>query len=274
MRMSDKKEESYLARGFRDVDNAAVTKMASCLAFMDSLPSFQKYKNVILDALHPTPGAVIADLGCGLGFDVSRLGDRIGPTGRVLGVDFSAELLKSARECYKGSAAVDFIQSDIQKLPFDDEYLDACKVDRTLQHVENPSAVLKEMFRTVRPGGIIVCAEPDWGTFTIDHEDRAMVNQIAQSWGESFRNPWIGRQLMNGLRSAGFVKVEVRGILLVAPSFESSDKVFDLVQTARWLSDTTSSDSPMRWVSAARARDNIQPVWSSVTLFLYITQRP
>src|SRR5690348_14593911 len=90
-------EESYLATGFRNVDAADVGKMAGCLRFLDSLPSFQSYKKLIIEALNLKSGHTTADLGCGLGFDLLRLGKLVEPGGHVLGVDSSMMLLKSAR---------------------------------------------------------------------------------------------------------------------------------------------------------------------------------
>ncbi len=267
-------KESYLARAFRDVDTGTTHKVERCLRYLDSLPSFALYKNLILDEMKLRSGEVAADLGCGLGFDVTRLSRLVGPRGRAIGVDSSIAFLKSARLMARDSVAVELINADIHNLPFPNGLLDSCKVDRTLQHVERPSAVLQEMFRTVRPGGVVVCAEPDWGTFTIDHENRAMVRNLAEFWAESFRNSWIGRQLRNELRNAGFIDIKVQGTLLIAPSFEASDQVFDIAQTARRLAETTGNEEPTDWLREAKERDVVSPVWSSVTLFLNVARKP
>ncbi len=143
-------------------------KLARCLTHMDALPVFQRYKSTMLEMMNPQRGSVVADLGCGLGFDVRRLAALVGPEGRAIGVDASLALISSARSSNETLPAVDFIQADIQHLPFASGSLNSCKVDRTLQHVERPAAVLNEMFRTLCSGGTVVCAEPDWGTFAID----------------------------------------------------------------------------------------------------------
>jgi ubiquinone/menaquinone biosynthesis C-methylase UbiE len=270
----DQFEENYLAKGFRDVDAAASEKMAQCLGCLDSLPSFQRYKDVILKAMNPQSGEVTADLGCGLGFDVLRLARLLGPGGCCIGVDLSATLLASARSVAQDETAAAFVRADIQKLPLGDRSLHSCKVDRTLQHVESPSAVLNEVFRTLRPGGAVACAEPDWSTFTIAHSNRSMVRQIAELWTASFRNPWIGRELGTQLRRAGFVDIKTQPALLMAPSFEPSDKVFDIVQSATRLAQATGSDAPLDWIANATEVDHICPVWSSVTLYVNFARRP
>jgi ubiquinone/menaquinone biosynthesis C-methylase UbiE len=265
---------NYLATGFQDVDAATGTKMVQCLTFLDSLPSFQEYKASIMTAINPQPGDIVADLGCGAGFDVVRFAQLVAPAGRAIGVDLSLTLLESARANSRPSRNTEFIRADIRELPFENAALSSCKVDRTLQHIDQPAAVLKEVFRTLRPGGIVACSEPDWETFTIDHDDRQMVRQIAEFWAESFRNPWIGRQLLNHLREAGFVEVSVGGTLLIAPSFEASDKVFDLIQTAARLADATRNGKALDWIARARQRDQSSPVWSSVTLFMNFARKP
>src|SRR6202034_773984 len=106
MKRANGQAEDYLARGFRDVDAAAVGKMARCLAYMDGLPEFQQYKTTILQMMKPPPGSLVADLGCGLGFDVRRLSELVGPEGLAIGVDASLTLIESARAASKNFPAV------------------------------------------------------------------------------------------------------------------------------------------------------------------------
>jgi ubiquinone/menaquinone biosynthesis C-methylase UbiE len=270
----DPEAEDYLARGFRDVDAAAVGKMARCLAYMDGLPGFQQYKSAILDLMKPQRGSIIADLGCGLGFDVRRLSALVGPEGRAIGVDSSLLLIESARSASEGLPAVEFIQADIQNLPFGSGYLNSCKVDRTLQHVERPAAVVNEMFRTVCSGGTVVCAEPDWATFAIDDGNQTMVRQISEIWSGSFRNPRIGSQLRNYIQEAGFVEIKDQEALLMAPSFESCEIIFDITQSAVRLATAIGNGEPMEWLSQLKQRDQANPVRCSVALVINSARRP
>jgi ubiquinone/menaquinone biosynthesis C-methylase UbiE len=265
---------SYLATGFRDVDAATGAKMAQCLIFLNSLPSVQEYKSQILRAIDPKPGDIVADLGCGLGFDVLRFAESVGPHGLAIGVDSSRTLLEFARAGSHNFLNVEFIQGDVHKLPFENGFISSCKVDRTLQHVAHPVIVLREMFRTLRPGGVAVCSEPDWGTYTIEHDDWRTTQQIGEFWAGSFRNPWIGRQLMNHLSEIGFVDTRVQAARLFAPSFEASDKVFDLAQTAIRLAQATGDVKALEWIARAREGEWLCPVRSSVTLFINFARKP
>jgi ubiquinone/menaquinone biosynthesis C-methylase UbiE len=277
MKHADQEAEDYLARGFRDVDAAAVDKMARCLAYMDALPDFQQYKTTMLAMMKPQRGSIMADLGCGLGFDVRRLSTLVGPEGRAIGVDASRALIESARAASQAFPAAEFIQADIQNLPFPNSFLHSCKVDRTLQHVERPAAVLGEIFRAVRPGGTVVCAEPDWGTFSIEASSlgniqHPIARQVAQLWSQDIRNPRIGRGLKELLEETGFVDLEVEEAVLSTPAFESSDIVFDITQTALLLAASSGSDEPMIWL--AQLREASRPICCSVTLVINFAKRP
>ena len=271
MTQADPDPEASLARGFRHVDATGVDKLARCLTYMDALPAFQQYKNTVLEMMNPPRGSVVADLGCGLGFDVRRLAARVGPEGRAIGVDASLALLASARSTSGGLLAVEFIQADIGHLPLANGSLHACKVDRTLQHVERPAGVLGEMFRTLCSGGLVVCAEPDWGTFAID-DAHPIARQTAKVWREGFRNPRIGYELKDRLKDAGFIDVRVQEFILATPSFESSDIVFDITQSALQLAGSSGSNEPLTWL--ASLRDRHSPVCCSVTLSISCGKKP
>jgi ubiquinone/menaquinone biosynthesis C-methylase UbiE len=272
MTQADLNPEASLARGFRDVDAAVVGKLSRCLTYLDALPVFQQYKSTMLEMMNPQPGSVVADLGCGLGFDVRRLAALVGPEGRAIGVDASLALISSARSSNEGLPAVDFIQADIQHLPLGSGSLNSCKVDRTLQHVEQPAAVLHEIFRTLYSGGTAVCAEPDWGTFAIDDAQHPIARQIAQVWRDGFRNPRIGHELKDLLREAGFVDLQAREFVLSTPSFESSDTVFDITQSASQLAKSTGGNEALTWIASLRDRQS--PLCCSVTLLINFGKKP
>jgi len=265
--------ENYLARGFRDVDGASVDKIARCLRYLDSLSDFQRYKDQILELMGPRPGSMTADLGCGLGFDVRRLAQLVGPKGRAIGIDSSRLLLASARSASEGLAGVDFVQADIRNLPFADGSLNSCKVDRVLQHVEQPDAVLRELFRSVSSSGHVVCAEPDWDTFAIDDDSgSALAAQIARRWAESFQNPRIGRELSVRLQETGFIQVRGHDCNLSTDTFASSDEVFDLTQTTSRFAASSGSMEPMHWLNGLRDPDT--HIRCSVTLVINFAVRP
>ncbi|MEA3008177.1 MAG: hypothetical protein QOI94_3446, partial [Acidobacteriaceae bacterium] len=103
------------------------------------------------------------------------------------------------------------------------------------------------------------------GTFAINDAHPIAV-QIAKVWREGFRNPRIGHELKDLLKKAGFVDVQVQEFVLATPSFESSDIVFDITQSAQQLAANSGSNEPLTWL--ASLRDRVSPVCCSVSLLI------
>lgn len=263
-------EAAYLATAFRDVDaDSDLGKVLTCLRFMEGLPAFGAYKRRSIEMMHLSSGASVLDIGCGLGFDVARLRDIVGPGGRAVGVDSSDKLLGAARGAFGEPAGIEWCLGDAEHLEFSNDSLDGVRIDRTLQHVSHPQAVIGEMRRVLRPNRWAVCAEPDWGTFVIDTDSTAITKQIVTRWSDGFRNPWIGRQLLRRLRSGGFQNTWVEGFILVAEGLDAIDTIYDIQQTRRQLSRAGESSAELdRWYDNLASRDGEEGITASVTLFL------
>ena len=88
------------------------------------------------------------------------------------------------------------------------------RVEHALQHMDNPSAVVREMSRVVCAGGRVVALEPDWDTLVLSADDLATQRAIARA--DSFRHPDIGRRLAALFMKAG---LELRGLHAIAYPF-------------------------------------------------------
>lgn len=216
-----------LATDFRDVDTANVAKIQRCLDAMQGMDSFKSYKQRTLELLSGNGGSAALDIGCGLGDDVIKLSDRFG---RAVGVDASRALVEAAKQRHQEMSCA-FIHADARKLPFDDSEFDAVRIDRSLQHIANPEHVIAEMARVTKAGGIVLCAEPDWGTFFIGAEESDLTKAMQTHWASSFQNPWIGRQLSALMMDAGVKDIHIEGHLLLTRDFADSDLVFDITAT-------------------------------------------
>ena len=96
------------------------------------------------------------DVACGSGKLAARLARIAGPEGRVVGLDFSPEMLEVARREHPG---VEFLEGDALKLPFDDRSFDASTMAFGLRNLADPVRGLREMHRVVKPGGRSVVLE-------------------------------------------------------------------------------------------------------------------
>ena len=107
------------------------------------------------------PGATVMDLGCGAGLDSLIAAQRIGPRGKVLGLDFSESMLFRARQAglQLGRENVLFCRGDAENLPLEDETIDAALVNGIFNLNPARAAIFSELARVVKPGGVVYLAE-------------------------------------------------------------------------------------------------------------------
>lgn len=101
------------------------------------------------------PGNVVLDLGSGAGNDAFVARAETGPTGKVIGVDFTPAMIQRARQNAEklGYHNVEFRQGDIEDLPVSDNSVDVIVSNCVLNLVPNKAKVLAEIMRVLRPGG-------------------------------------------------------------------------------------------------------------------------
>jgi ubiquinone/menaquinone biosynthesis C-methylase UbiE len=135
------------------------------------------------------------------------LARRPGFAGHVTGIDRSAYLIDRARKlaAEEGlSARIHFLVGDSGSLKLADAAYDAAVAHTLLSHVEEPLAVLREMARVVRPGGVIGIFDGDYASMTYasadecsgQHTDAAIIEAIAT-------NPRVMRDMPRLLQEAG-----------------------------------------------------------------------
>src|SRR5262245_42760679 len=101
------------------------------------------------------PGQTVLDLGSGGGIDVLLSASRVGPTGKVYGVDITDEMLALARENQRktGVTNVEFLKGTIEAIPLPDSSVDVVISNCVINLSNDKDAVLREAFRVLRPGG-------------------------------------------------------------------------------------------------------------------------
>jgi len=101
-------------------------------------------------------GGSALDVACGSGKLTAELARIAGPNGRVVGLDFSPEMLAIARLRHPG---IEFMEGDALSLPFEEASFDAATIAFGLRNLADPVRGLREMVRVLKPGGRAVVLE-------------------------------------------------------------------------------------------------------------------
>jgi ubiquinone/menaquinone biosynthesis C-methylase UbiE len=147
------------------VGSASAKKLGYDLQEIDGLPrsvteSFCGVGNLL--GLEPVrAGDAVLDLGCGPGMDSILAARRVGPSGRVIGVDMCEEMLAKARRNAQvvGLANIEFLQGEAEHLPAADGIVDVVISNGVFNLCFDKPKVLAEIFRALRPGGRLQMAD-------------------------------------------------------------------------------------------------------------------
>jgi len=157
-------------------------------------------------------GMRVADLGCGVGMTTALLAELVGPTGEVVGVDFSAAQLAQAEELTsQGLSNVKFIEASATDTGLPYGSFDFVYSRFLLIHLTEPVEALREMHRLLKPGGILVCEDGD--LTTAGSEPTTALNMFADlfgrlgpKWGVDYT---LGRRLFQLVSAENFSDVEI-----------------------------------------------------------------
>jgi ubiquinone/menaquinone biosynthesis C-methylase UbiE len=231
------------------------------------------YKQDLLSLLELRPGLSLLDAGCGPGTDLPEMASQVGPDGRITGLDADPVMTAEARRRCANLPQVDLFEGDLHALPFGRGIFDRARTDRVLQHVADPAQALAELRRVLKPGGLLVMAEPDWDTLAIDSADLELSRAYTRYLTSSVvRNAVIGRQLPRLAAQAGFQIRACSPRVALFTDFTAAEQILRVRHvSARAINDEAiGAEAAQRWLQGLADG----PYLASFTFYLVAVQAP
>lgn len=159
-----------------------------------------------LDFLDLKPGETVLDLGSGAGIDAFPAARKVGPSGRVIGVDMTAAMIQRAREnaVRAGLSNVEFREGRLEALPVATSSVDAVTSNCVINLVPDKVRVFREAARVLRPGGRMVVSDIVLNGRLPEALERDVLAYVGCVAGAMERGAYFA-----ALEAAGFTAIEV-----------------------------------------------------------------
>lgn len=161
---------------------------------------------VALAALQP--GEVVLDLGSGAGFDAFLAARRVGPTGRVIGVDMTPEMIAraTALAAEHGYSQVEFRLGDIEALPVADASVDVILSNCVVNLTTDKAQAFREAFRVLKPGGRLQVSD-----LVLARPLPPALREDLDAYAACVSGALLKADYLEAIQSAGFAQVAVVG---------------------------------------------------------------
>ena len=200
------------------------------------------------------PGLRVLDFGCGPGTISVGLAKAIAP-GELHGVDMEESQVELARTVAEanGRDNATFHVGDVAHLPFDDAYFDVAHCHNVLMHIPDTQAVLAEVKRVLKPGGIIGCREmicessfthPDFGVI------RKSWDMFEDLLAADDGHPQMGKELKRHLVEAGFENVRMTASVDIYSSPEDIAFIYEFAN--KWFLSPEITEAAIMYGASTR----------------------
>jgi ubiquinone/menaquinone biosynthesis C-methylase UbiE len=190
----------------------------------------------LADILQPGAGEVIVDLGCGPGGSLAALAAR-GVAAGLVGLDLSASQLRQAADRVPGAWLV---RADLTRsLPFASASIDAVLSHNVIELLPDPTVLLREVGRVVRPGGRVVLSHTDFAGLVVHGAEPVLTSRLLYAYAH-VPQPWMShidafaaRRLPELAASAGLVIERIDGHVLVSREIDECRRIIEVAEVVR-----------------------------------------
>jgi len=182
---------------YAEADLAAVPEGAKAIALGSGNP---------VEFANLTAGQTVLDLGSGGGLDCLVAAQIVGPSGRVIGVDMTPEMLHRAEsnKDEMGASNVEFRLGELEHLPVEDESVDVVLSNCSINLSPDKHQVFREAYRVLKPGGTLVISD-----MMLDGPLPAELTEGPQDWMAVLTSLTQEKDYVAALEQSGFEDVNV-----------------------------------------------------------------
>jgi len=203
-----------VARSSLSNESTGVRRVAEAFGYSaDELQSLPPEANLGLSCGNPVAiaslreGEVVVDLGCGGGLDALLAANRVGSTGKVVGIDMTPDMIERATANAKraGATNVEFHLATIDRLPLADQSVDCILSNCVINLLPDKRAAFREMLRVLKPGGRLAASD-----IALKQPLPASVHADLAAYIGCVAGAMLLGDYADMLREAGFQEVAIR----------------------------------------------------------------
>jgi ubiquinone/menaquinone biosynthesis C-methylase UbiE len=197
-----------------EIDEATLRSIADVLELRGRHPRQVEIREGYLKLLPDLAGQDVLDLGCGTGVVARELARRVGPRGKVVGVDSTPTFVEVAEALRLdvGFTNLRFEVGDGRRLALPSASFDAVLAVTVLSHLPDREQVVRELRRVAKFGGRVLIVDGDYAANQLDHPDRALTERIIAAWRQTtVDDPFLARRLVPLIRACALDVEEVVG---------------------------------------------------------------
>ncbi|NKB45064.1 MAG: methyltransferase domain-containing protein [Alphaproteobacteria bacterium] len=231
----------------------------------------------VRDRLALRPGDAVIDVGAGPGLLALEMASEVGPNGRVIALDPSADMRGIAEQRCQNTSWVTVTDGDATALPVEDATLDAVVATQVFEYVPDMALALKECLRVLKPGGRLLALDTDWDSAVVNTADRKRMALILEAWRPHFFHSDLPGRLPSLIRDGGFTLQFTGGTPVVNTSMDKDTYAGDVIYTIAKYAERKSEIAPeicAAWLKEMTDLDAAGQFFFSITRFLFLAIKP